>query len=35
MSVHFKPFTIQEQDGSLQDLLHWQDSSSRTACGAG
>ena len=35
MSVHFKPFTIQEQDGSLQDLLHWQDSSSRTACGDG
>ena len=35
MSVHFKPFTIQEQDGSLQDLLYWQDSSSRTACRAG
>ena len=35
MSVHFKPLTIQEQDGSLQDLLHWQDSTSRTACGAG
>ena len=34
MSVHFKPLTIQEQDGSLQDLLHWQDSSSRTACRA-
>ena len=35
MSVNFKPLTIQEQDGSLQDLLHWQDSTSRTACRAG
>ena len=35
MSVHFKPLIIPEQDGSLQDLLHWQDNTSRTACGAG
>ena len=35
MSVHFKLLTIPEQDGSLQDLLHWQDDTSRTACGAG
>ena len=35
MSVHFWPLTMQEHVGGLQHLLHWQDSSSRTACGAG
>ena len=35
MSVHFSPFERQLKFGSLQDLVHEQESSSKTAVGAG